>query len=571
MSIQKIAICIATVLALTAAVACYFFVLPDHLDTSIAAPNRFLVWDKLPSNGSAADAAMTELYAAKDIKTQNEAIERVQKMADGGDARAAFRLARFLQKECARRDYKRALALYQQAASDGDAWATNNLGLMYFEGQGVTKNPAAATAYFAKASEQGSTYGDQNLGLAYLNGSGVEPDPAKGLALLQKGVDQNQPSSMATLAYIYTWGAPGVKKDLRQAFNLYSRGAALGDRESELGVDEAYISGDGVAGDWNRGLKGLQAQSDAGNPKATNFMAYLYCCGYYGFTRDPSRGLALHELAATQGSQDSAVKAGWMVASGDGTLKNAKLGLSILERSSDQGNAGAANKMGELYHEDDDIKRDDVMAIKYWSRAAELGSCKAMGHLADAYSHQWSVAKDEARSTQYTMDAVQCESPPQGFYTWRLGTRYRDGLGIAKNCGKALYWFKISAQSGEINGMNDLGFLYEKGCDAAPDLVTAFHWYLRAAKSGNAVAQNNVGAMLKHGKGVERTDLIKAYAWLTVAKLNGSKQAADNLTEFAHLFSEADRLHGLAYVPVVESMILNDSEGEDPDTLDGSY
>ena len=49
-------------------------------------------------------------------------------------------------------DYKEAVRLYGLAAAQGNAWAQNNLGVMYGRGQGVPQNYARAHMWHSPAA-----------------------------------------------------------------------------------------------------------------------------------------------------------------------------------------------------------------------------------------------------------------------------------------------------------------------------------------------------------------------------------------------------------------------------------
>ena len=63
-----------------------------------------------------------------------------------------------------------------QLAEQGDAEAQNNLGAMYYTGQGVRQDYAEAARWYRKAAEQGDVQAQYNLGLMYYNGQGVRQD-----------------------------------------------------------------------------------------------------------------------------------------------------------------------------------------------------------------------------------------------------------------------------------------------------------------------------------------------------------------------------------------------------------
>ena len=61
-------------------------------------------------------------------------------------------------------------------AEAGDAWAQYYLGMMYAEGEGVSKDGAEAVKWFRLAAEQGYANAQFNLGNSYYNGVGVPKD-----------------------------------------------------------------------------------------------------------------------------------------------------------------------------------------------------------------------------------------------------------------------------------------------------------------------------------------------------------------------------------------------------------
>jgi len=73
-------------------------------------------------------------------------------------------------------DYQQAKLWYQKAAEQGFAGAQYNLGLMYAKGEGVTQDYSQALIWWQKAAEQGYAWAQYNLGLLYGRGQGVQQD-----------------------------------------------------------------------------------------------------------------------------------------------------------------------------------------------------------------------------------------------------------------------------------------------------------------------------------------------------------------------------------------------------------
>ena len=63
-----------------------------------------------------------------------------------------------------------------QVAKQGNAKAQFNLGLMYYNGQGVRQDYVQIVKWFRKAAEQGFAQAQFNLGVMYDNGQGVRQD-----------------------------------------------------------------------------------------------------------------------------------------------------------------------------------------------------------------------------------------------------------------------------------------------------------------------------------------------------------------------------------------------------------
>ncbi|MDC1407149.1 sel1 repeat family protein [Candidatus Puniceispirillum sp.] len=73
-------------------------------------------------------------------------------------------------------DYAAALREWTPIAEQGLAAAQSNLGVMYFEGQGVLQDYKTALKWYALAANQGNAPAQYGLGQLYHNGRGVIQD-----------------------------------------------------------------------------------------------------------------------------------------------------------------------------------------------------------------------------------------------------------------------------------------------------------------------------------------------------------------------------------------------------------
>ena len=66
----------------------------------------------------------------------------------------------------------------RRQAEQGDAAAQYNLGMLYYEGHGVTQDYATARHWWEQAAAQGNAWAQYRLGVLYQKGRGVPQDDA---------------------------------------------------------------------------------------------------------------------------------------------------------------------------------------------------------------------------------------------------------------------------------------------------------------------------------------------------------------------------------------------------------
>jgi Sel1 repeat len=92
----------------------------------------------------------------------------------------------------------------------------------------------------------------------------------------------------------------------------------------------------------------------------------------------------------------------------------------------------------------------------------------------------------------------------------------------------------LALPTGNVNALNNLGYLYSTGKGVTKDPSRAFQLWTVAARYGHSESQWHIGYAYEHGEGVNQ-DLIYAYAWYRCAKASASrlKQEATSGTEQA--------------------------------------
>ena len=143
------------------------------------------------------------------------------------------------------KQYKKALALYKQAAEHGDAKAQTKLGICYCNGWGVSKDYLQAVSWFRQAAEQGEANAQANLGVCYYNGWGVGQNYSQAVYWYKKAAEQDEASGQTNLGVCYYNGL-GVKQDYNLAVEWYQKAADQGKANAQYNLATCYEDGNGI-------------------------------------------------------------------------------------------------------------------------------------------------------------------------------------------------------------------------------------------------------------------------------------------------------------------------------------
>jgi hypothetical protein len=118
--------------------------------------------------------------------------------------------------------YPAALRLARPLADQGNARAQSILGLLYYHGQGVQQDFAAAATWFGKAADQDDATAQAHLGVMFFEGQGVPQDKAQAMSWIRRAADLGDPESQYNLGLSYENGEEGKPDNVRAHmwFNL---------------------------------------------------------------------------------------------------------------------------------------------------------------------------------------------------------------------------------------------------------------------------------------------------------------------------------------------------------------
>jgi TPR repeat protein len=123
--------------------------------------------------------------------------------------------------------YDRSLAAFATRAEGGDADALNYLGVHYYLGLGVDRDPARAAGLFERAAIAGHRGACRNLGILYLRGLGVKQDRVKAYAWFFAGFEAGDALAFKYLEYAADYITPNQSMAARRWVIEFLRDARI--------------------------------------------------------------------------------------------------------------------------------------------------------------------------------------------------------------------------------------------------------------------------------------------------------------------------------------------------------
>ena len=119
----------------------------------------------------------------------------------------------------------------QRIAESGNTDAQNDLGVLYYNGEGVAKDLAKAAEWYRKAAEKKHVRAQYNLGILYLD----KEDFVSAAYWFGKAAEQGHAKALTNLGTLYYYGV-GVTQDVDMAMELYNKAVGKGDERARCNL-----------------------------------------------------------------------------------------------------------------------------------------------------------------------------------------------------------------------------------------------------------------------------------------------------------------------------------------------
>ena len=320
-----------------------------------------------------------------------------------------------------------------QLASQNNAEAQFNLGVMYYKGDGMPQDHSKAAEWFKKAADQGHTKSQNNLEAMYSNGE---------------------------IAYPYKIASQQISEPLpifirspitAESKALTASKTLIAEAEKDIKRAQAEASSEKMSADIAKGTKyqaTMEELAKRGDPKAQLLMGMMYARGD-GVRQDSSKAAEWYEKAANQGDAFAQTYLGKMYSKGDGVRQDSAKAAEWYEKAANQGNSLAQLNLGVLYHQGEGVRQDYAKAAKWYEKAANQDDIEAQFLLAMAYLGGKGVRQDYARTAEWLEKAAnQGDSRAQFF----LGMLYGGGKGVRQDMNIAKEYFGKACDGGLQDG-----------------------------------------------------------------------------------------------------------------------
>ena len=293
-----------------------------------------------------ANLAMLNGDFAEATRLYQDAALLLQRRASEGDPVAMYCMGE-IDFQVLPTNVSRALDLFQKSADAGYPQAQATIGALFLKGlPGILdRDPDKGVSLLSEAVRAKSLTARFNLGMAYYNGDGVSQDSVKAAQWLQVAEKQNFAEAQYVLGRLLTEGDENLPKNLSQGVHFLRKAAGQNHKLAKSYLEKLGSQGSDHA---------TELRNDSDSPASLSMgdderiqLARKYYTGI-GKAKDYDKAFQLLLPLAQGGYPEAARLVGLMKLSGKGTAKNPKEAKQWLSVAAQKGDI-SAQKMLKQY------------------------------------------------------------------------------------------------------------------------------------------------------------------------------------------------------------------------------
>lgn len=466
------------------------------------------------------------------------------------DYKEAARLV--YKKDSSAEDIKRAAVLYKSEAAKGNLLAVFDLGKLYASDLLQRKDDELSAKYYKQALDgflkieptagDMTAYIQYRIGKMYCYGLGTEKNLKQAFDWFSKSAVKGNKFAQFSLANMYYYGN-GVEKDLSEAFRWYSNADKQGQPYAAYAIAQMYSNGEGVAADkdlahiyYQKALNGFLdlENKDRADDNLFYKIGMMYKNGL-GTEKDIAKAVDYFKRSALMDNKNGLYEYGKTLISSDYEKRDVEKGLSYLRKAIEYGNINAKRFYAMQYISGENIDQDIDTGLKMLheeadkNEAADTPSALCLGRL--YFKNDYGIPLDIDKAEYY---AIRAEKGGNEAAWYLLGKIYSDSNSNKYDIEKAITYFKKSAKCGDPNAQYQLGKIYL----SADDKRTAYQYFKQSAENGNTFAAYYAGRILLDNNA--SADIKTGIEFLQQAALDNFDPAFFFLGRYYSKFDDTD-------------------------------
>lgn len=307
-------------------------------------------------------------------------------------------------------------------------------------------------------------------------------------------------------------------------------------------MEQGFVAYNSVYHGANENSEAVAAFSEAADKGAADAWYYLGKLEERSFRYESA--VQNYETGMDQGSALAEVALGEMYRQGHGVLQDVNKARELYEEALDAGCVEANFGMGQLAQKglagfDTDAKE----ALEYYEDSAEselvewqAASQEAIGTL---YKNGYAgVERDIDKAIECYEESIELTPYREGKANMLIGDALMvrgEDVKADEYYRKALEFYEEASEAGNIEAMNNAGYMYIHGQGTETDGEKAMDYFRKGADQGNAMSMYNVGWLYDCGSGTVKRDEAKAYEWFKKAADIGEAGAMSTIGALYYL------------------------------------
>lgn len=347
------------------------------------------------------------------VPKNEEAAAQLYAMAVGnGNAQAMNALGWFYiaGKGGLAKDYETARRLFESASVLGWARADGNLGYLYENGLGVTKNLSTAMTRFRMSADEGDLLSQAHLGYLYESGQLVEKDPEKAFHYYRLAADQGDLPSIDGLIRVLATAPNIPQEDAVAAFGTLTRLCEKQVGRARIALALALLRGTGASPDRVRAHDLLLDEVGVSTSSEWLIRIARILESGRGLPEDRPFAKQLLEAVAARGSAPARVQLAKDLILGPAQAR--RQGVAMLEAMGKAHDPLALFELGLLFQNGQGVPSSPLKAIDCFRASAGLGYAPAMFQLALVYHLGLGVKKSFTLAREWYLKADAAHYPP---------------------------------------------------------------------------------------------------------------------------------------------------------------